>query len=156
MCVCVRWLAGLLPKHPALYSLKDDIQAVAGLWQLCAGQIAGVEAAVHAVRSSFDLDDTEGVLLVDVSNAFDSLSAATLYTSGDILFFSEEGTTRGDPLAMPMCALATLPLSDQLPNTVTQVWYADDVCAFGSIIKLCDWWDRLHKVGPGFGYNVGD
>ena len=53
-----------------------------------------------------------------------------------------------------MYALAILPLSDRLPNTVTQVWYADDVCAFGSIIKLRDWWDRLHQVGPGFGYNI--
>ena len=53
-----------------------------------------------------------------------------------------------------MYTLATLPLSDQLPNTVTQVWYADDVCACGSIVKLHDWWDRLHQVGPGFGYNV--
>ena len=142
---------------------------------MCAGQIAGVEAAVHAVRSSFDLDDTGGVLLVDASNAFNSLnhtvalqnirqlcpsfapiliktyrSAAALYTDGDILF-SEEGTTQGDSLAMPMYALATLPLSDRLPNTVTQVWYADDVCSCGSIVKLHDWWDHLHQVGPGFG-----
>ena len=133
----------------ALYILRDDIQAVAGSCQLCAGQIAGVEATVHAVRSSFDLDNTEGVLLVDASNAFNSLnravalhnirqlcpsfvlilintyrSAAALYTGGDILS-SEEGTTQGDPLTMPMYALATLPLSDRLPNTVTQVWYVD-------------------------------
>ena len=60
----------------ALYILRDDIQAVAGSCQLCAGQIAGVEAVVHAVRSSFDLDDTEGVLLVDASNAFNSLNRA--------------------------------------------------------------------------------
>ena len=157
---------------------EDDIQAVAGSRQLCAGQIAGVEATVHAVRSSFDLDDTEGVLLVDASNAFNSLncavalqnicqlcpsftpilintyrSAAALYIGGDILF-SEEGTTQGDPLAMPMYALATLPLSDRLPNTVTQVWYANDVYTCGSIVKLRDWWDCLHQVGPGFGYNV--
>ena len=76
------------------------------------------EPAVHAVRSSYDLDDTEGDLLVDASNAFNSLnpavalqnirqlcpsfapilintyrSAAALYTDGDILF-SEEGTTQ--------------------------------------------------------------
>ena len=117
----------------ALCILRDDIQAVAGLRQLCAGQIVGVEATVCAVRSSFDLDDTEGVLLVDASNAFNSLnhaaalqnihqlcpsfapilintyrSAAALYTGGDILF-SEEGTTQGNPLAMPMYVLATLP-----------------------------------------------
>ena len=38
------------------------------------GQIAGVEAAVHAVRSSFLRDATKGVLLVDASNAFNPLN----------------------------------------------------------------------------------
>ena len=37
----------------ALSVIRDDLQEVAGSRQLCAGQIAGVEAAVHAVRSSF-------------------------------------------------------------------------------------------------------
>ena len=68
--------------------------------------------------------------------------------------FSEEGTTQGDPLTMPMYAFATLPLSGRLPNNVTQVWYADDACACGSIVKLHDWWDHLNQVGPEFGYHV--
>ena len=58
----------------ALSIIQDDIQEAAGCRQLCAGQIAGVEAAVHAVRSSFLWDDTEGILLVDASNAFNSLN----------------------------------------------------------------------------------
>ena len=37
----------------ALYVIRDDIQAAAGPHQLCAGQIARTEAAVHAVRSVF-------------------------------------------------------------------------------------------------------
>ena len=44
--------------------LDHIIQVAAGLCQLCAGQIAGVEAAFHAVRSVFNSDDTETVLLV--------------------------------------------------------------------------------------------
>ena len=122
-----------------------------------------MEAAVHAVRSSFLRDDPEGILLVDASNDFNSLnrivalhnirhavlpfilintyrSAAALYIAGDTLL-SEEGTTQGDPLAMPMYALATLPLSERLPSDVTQVWYADDddACACGSFARLRRW-----------------
>ena len=42
--------------------------------QLCASQVAGVEAAVHAVRASFLWDDTEAILLVDANNAFNLLN----------------------------------------------------------------------------------
>ena len=77
----------------------------------------------------------------------------TLYIGGDTLL-SEEGTTQGDPLAMPMYALATLPLSERLPSAVTQVWYADDACACGSIAQLRQWWECLSEIGPGYGYFV--
>ena len=53
---------------------RGDIQDAAGSVQLCAGQIAGVEAAVHAVQECFQQDGTEAVLLVDASNAFNSLN----------------------------------------------------------------------------------
>jgi len=49
----------------ALFVIRNDIQEAAGSRQLCAGQLAGVESAVHAVRSHFNLGDTEGILLVD-------------------------------------------------------------------------------------------
>jgi len=47
---------------------SGDIQNAAGSVQLCAGQIAGVEAAVHAVRECFQEDDVEAAMLVDASN----------------------------------------------------------------------------------------
>ena len=162
----------------ALSILRDDIQKVAGPYQLCAGQVAGVEAAVHRVRSAFLQEDTDAILLADASNAFNSLnravalhniqqicpsfapilintyrSAAGLFIAGDTLL-SEEGTTQGDPLAMPMYALATLPLIKRISGGATQVWYADDACAYGSISQLKQWWEHLRQVGPGFGYNV--
>ena len=41
---------------------------------MIAGQIAGLEAVIHAVRCCFDEELMEGVLLVDASNAFNSLN----------------------------------------------------------------------------------
>ena len=54
---------------------------------------------------------------------------------GDVLL-SQEGTTQGDPLAMPMYALATIPLIRKLKNLVSdvnQVWYADDASGAGRV-----------------------
>ncbi len=42
---------------------RADVQDAAGSVQLCAGQIAGVEAAIHAARECFDRDGTEAVFL---------------------------------------------------------------------------------------------
>ena len=57
-----------------LSEAKPDIQEASGCLQMCGGQIAGIEAAVHAVRTAFDSSDTEAVLLVDATNAFNSLN----------------------------------------------------------------------------------
>ena len=53
----------------------------AGCLQLCAGQRTGCEAAVCAMRETFDDESTEGILLVDVSNAFNSLNCR-IYAPG--------------------------------------------------------------------------
>lgn len=156
--------------------VKPDIQEVSGCLQMCGGQISGIEAAVHTVRTTFDLEDTEAVLLVDATNAFNSLnrqvalhnirrlcpSLATilintyrapteLFVDGDTLF-SQEGTTQGDPLAMPMYALATIPLIKKLKGHSKQIWYADDAAAIGKLADLRAWWDHLTREGPDFGY----
>ena len=69
---------GELPRRKiaraVLSVLRDDVQDAAGSVQLCAGQIAGVESAVHAVQKCFGQDGTEAALLVDTSNAFNSLN----------------------------------------------------------------------------------
>ena len=102
-----------------LFAIRGDIQDAAGSFQS-----GGTE--------------TEAVLLVDASNAFNSLNrdaalhnirhvcpslstvliniyrnATELFVDGSTLF-SEEGTTQGDPLAMPMYAMVTIPLINQL------------------------------------------
>ena len=54
-----------------LQIVKGDIQEVTGAKQLCAGHIAGVETAIHAVHDSFE---HEAVITIDASNAFNSLN----------------------------------------------------------------------------------
>ena len=161
-----------------LFVLRDDIQDAAGSMQLCAGQIAGVEAAIHFMREAFSAEDCEAVLLVDASNAFNSLNRecalrnirfvcpplATIlintYRNSTELFvgsetlLSAEGTTQGDPLAMPMYAMATLPLISHLSSTsdAKQVWYADDSSAVGSLESISLWWKSLKQCGPLSGY----
>ena len=163
-----------------LYVTTGDIQQAAGSLQLCAGQKAGSEAAVHSMNLAFKDQDCEAVLFVDASNAFNSLNRqvalrniralcpplatalintyrrdAELFVDGKTLY-SQEGTTQGDPLAMPMYSLATLPLIEKVnPDlSIIQSWFADDATAAGSISKLRDWWDALTTLGPMFGYHV--
>ena len=61
---------------------RDDIQRVVGCLQLCAGQEAACEAGILAMRGLFEDGAVEAVLLVDASNAFNSLNreAALLNT----------------------------------------------------------------------------
>ena len=104
--------------------LKNEIRAAAGPLQVCAGQEGGSEAAVHALREIFELEETEGVLLIDAENGFNLLNRRTalwnvqfraprlarylintyrrpvrLFTTGGEIS-SEEGTTQGGPLGI--------------------------------------------------------
>ena len=155
---------------------RGDVQEATGSSQLCASQIAGCEAAVHYIQGSFHDSETEAALLVDATNAFNSVnrmaalhnirllcpsmatilincyrSPTELFIDGDIIL-SQEGTTQGDPLAMPMYALATLPLIRRLTFDVKQVWYADDAASTGSLENLRKWWDEVSSKGPLYGY----
>jgi len=58
----------------AVSIIRSDIQCAAGTIQLCAGQMSGVEPAIHSMRTMFSNDHTEGILLVDASNAFNLLN----------------------------------------------------------------------------------
>ena len=164
-----------------LHVIRDDIQEVTGSIQLCAGQTAGIESAIHATRLRFSSEETEGVLVVDASNAFNSLNrqaalhniqklcpaiatilintyrdSAQLFVDG-CTFFSQEGTTQGDPLAMPMYVIATLTILHRLndpDSSTSQLWYADDATATGSLSHIRSWWDKLVSIGPSYGYHA--
>ena len=161
--------------------LKPDIVDASGPLQVCAGQESGCEAAIHAMRQAFKGVEIEGALLVDATNAFNSINRqAALHNisvicpslaqvvhntyqapvrcvipgSGEIS--SSEGTTQGDPLAMAMYALAVRPLIDRLQSNspaVKQVWFADDATGAASCSELRAWWDKLLQHGNGFGYH---
>ena len=68
------------------------------------------------------------------------------------ILLSQEGTTQGDPLAMPMYAIGICPLIHKVSCDVQQVWYADDATAAGQLKNLRQWWDNLVIHGPDFGY----
>ncbi len=175
ICEVVRRIIG----KAVLRVLSRSIQETAGTVQLCAGQPAGIEAAIHAMRKIYESDDTEAVLLVDASNAFNQLNRAaalhnigilcpqlatilkntykgesSLFVGGEELK-SAEGTTQGDPLAMSMYAIGVLPLIRELEGHNTkQVWYADDATDGGQLTSIKLWWEHLSTRGPGYGYFV--
>ena len=80
-------------------------------------------------------------------------SDPALFIEGETIV-SKEGTTQGDPIAMAMYAIGTLPLIQQLASSTqaTQVWYADDSAAGGKLTQIRQWWERLCELGLGFGY----
>ena len=109
------------------------------------------------MRNILEEDETEGVLFIDATNAFNSLnrhaalkniqslcpSLATIvmntYQTPTKLYFksetvvSAEATTQGDPLAMSIYAIAVLPLIFELESTAKHLWYADDATARGKL-----------------------
>ena len=106
----------------------------------------GIEAAVNAMHDLFDQEDTEGLLLVDASNAFNSISRPALlwncrvpwprfaiflfnfYLGSSVILlksqrggrvsvlYSQEGTTQGCPLSMLAYAVGILPLIRSLKD----------------------------------------
>ena len=128
--------------------------------QVCAGQKSGREAAIHAMHNIFGADETDAALLVDASNASNSLNRgaalnnirvlcpliashviniyrtpARLFGVGGGELQSADGTTQGDPLTMLMYAISSQPLISLLHNcsTAKQCWFADDATGAGPI-----------------------
>ena len=130
------------------------------------------------MRELYDSGEMEVILCVDASNAFNALnrgfalrnilhlcpsfgrllintyqSHSSLFIDGDCIL-SKEGTTQGDPLAMSMFAVASIPLIRELDKLtdVIQLWYADDATATGEMSELIKWWDNINTLGKPYGY----
>ena len=162
--------------------IKPEIMESAGCLQLCAGQKAGCEAAAHAMRDVFEEEQTDAVLFIDASNAFNSLNRAALlhnigylcapmatyfkncYQKPSRLFIaggkeleSAEGTTQGDPTAMPAYGVGILPFlalirPEEEVGLVKQMAYADDIGGGARLAVLRQWWNNIEEHGPSFGY----
>ena len=160
----------------------NEIKEAAGPLQTCAGHGAGAEAAIHAMRQVFENDETDAVLLIDASNAFNCLNRSValhniqitcpkianylintyrhpsrLFIAGGKEIPSQEGTTQGDPLAMPWYSLSTVPMINHLQtelDNIKQVWLADDAAAAGKIEELHEWYLCLENIGKQHGYYV--
>ena len=65
--------------------VKEDIKKAAGCLQLCAGQEAGCEAAIHAMHKIFESNKTEAILIVDTENVFNSINREALLHSIECL-----------------------------------------------------------------------
>lgn len=162
--------------------LNADIQRAAGTLQTCSGVEAGIEAAIHSMRKTFEKDTSECMLLVDAKNAFNNLNRsvalnnvretcpsfhrylnnsykapAKLFVadSGNFIL-SKEGATQGDPVAMAMYSVATSPfirtLSTKLDEDTIQAWFADDSAGCGNLHAIKRWWDAICEIGPKYGY----
>ena len=57
-----------------MFLIRPEIINAAGSIQVCAGQKAGCEAAAHAMREIFEEEETDAVLFIDASNAFNSIN----------------------------------------------------------------------------------
>ena len=68
-----------------LYVIRTDIQLAAGALQTCAGHDAGAEAAIHAMRDIYARENTDAVLLVDASNAFNQVNCQSALHNISIL-----------------------------------------------------------------------
>ena len=56
--------------------LKEEIKDAAGPLQVCAGHSAGSEAAIHAMSQVLEEEETDGISLIDASNAFNQMNRA--------------------------------------------------------------------------------
>ena len=136
------------------------------------------------MRLIFEQDSTNGVILVDANNAFNSLNRkASLHNiriicpefsrvlintyrlpmcmfiqSGEEIL-SVESTTQGDNLAMSLYAIGTSILLDRLKRispTTSQVSLADDITGAEKILDLRIRWDTIISEGEKLEYYVNE
>ena len=163
--------------------LEEEPKEAACPLQVCAGHSAGAEAAIHAMSEVFTEEETDGILLIDASNAAFNLMSrfaalhniqitvkeislylintiyrnpSRLFTQGGREVLSQEGSTQWDPLAMPYSVKTSILINSLRMGspTVKQVWFADDSAEAGRIKALYDWYKYLSEEEGKYGSHV--
>ena len=80
---------------------------------------------------------------------------ALLFVQSETLF-SREGTTQGDLLSLPFCALATISLikTSKIEELSGEVWFADDATGCGNLHRHRTRWDILKTHNPKLGSHL--
>ena len=132
------------PDKTMLEVTGDDVKNVCNTDQLCSGIKSGMEGAIHAIRQLYQQKcDGFGLLLMDASNAFQTISRAAALWNARVLWsrcarflfnsyrgyalliikgtsatlLSKEGVTQGVPSSMKLYAIGLLPLVQKLRDS---------------------------------------
>ena len=133
---------------------------------------SGSEAAIHAMHKIFEAQNTDAVLLIDASNAFNSLNRATALHSVKILCptiatyaiktYRETARPFINP-GGPPCYVSLRSKSSAITSTleclytfVRQCWFADDATGAGSLGELKKWCGVLNESGLTLGYFLNE
>ena len=72
-----------------------------------------------------------------------------LFRSGGEEIRSAEGTTQGDPTAMPVYVLGSLlVLNITTPDNTKYAAHADDINCVGKLRNILTWWNKLNTFCP--------
>ena len=153
--------------EPINWVLQDDTKEAVRSLQTATGLKAGAEEIIHEMWNIFEDPSTEGVILVDTSNAFNSLNrklalhniwiafphfshilintyraSSRKITMGGAGIQSAENTTQDDNLAMSFYAIGTVQIQ-QLLHTSVSDWkkflHVDDATVEGLRNSLRNW-----------------
>ena len=69
-----------------MHVTKPDVIDASGSLQVCAGHKSGSEVAIYAMGNIFQADETDAVLVIDASNAFNALNTAAALYNIRVLF----------------------------------------------------------------------
>ena len=108
-----------------LHVISVDTQLAAGALQTCAGHDAGSEAAIHAMKSIFDDEDTHAALLVDATNAFNLVNHQAALHNISVLcpsFSTILNNTYGAPIRLFFTGEGELSSTEGITQGTPSLW----------------------------------